>query len=626
MRINIIDDSDPALISKKFWSHVKSTSNSARIPETVCYKGKFRSNPKDQADIFNTFFHDQFSAPSKYDTNINFENDCFVKLNFNENKIYHILRTLNPSKAAGPDGIHGQILKHCASSLAQPLSILYNISFKTGQIPDEWKLANVVPVFKKGDKRSVENYRPISLTCLVMKVFEYCIRDEIMLKCKDLLDIRQHGFMPMKSCTTQLVPFVQDLAFTLNEHSRTDVIYFDFAKAFDSVSHDVILHKLKHEYKIDGCMLKFIESYLQNMLQRVVIGGSYSHNLPVKSGVPQGSILGPLLFVMFINDMFKCVSPGTNIALYADDTKIWRRIEFDIDHEHLQNDITALFKWSKDNKMVFHPNKCKTLVVTAQHENNILPFDRYPYHLDGSYLDYIQHEKDLGIHMTTKLSWGLHCNNLISKANAQLGLVRRTCHFTKNVSQKRVLYLTLVRSIFEHSSILWHPYTTTHMNKFDCLQKRAVKWILSEHLSHYSDGEFLQKQAKLDILPMEHKFLYTDLVLFHKIVNKSVKISMPPYISVITLESSRVSRNNTTLAPTGSICDIDHSNVVESNDDLQYRCNILPRVDAFRFSFFYRTVLEWNKVPLKIRQITNTNSFSNILKQHLWKLLLDKPD
>ena len=151
----------------------------------------------------------------------------------------------------------------------------------------------------------------------------------------------------------ELVPFSDFLALTINDESRVDIIYFDFANAFDSVNHDIILHKLKHQYGIDGTLLKFLTSYLQGRVQQVVIGGSKSGSLPVLSGVPQGSILGPILFVLFINDMFNCISIGINIALYADDTKIWRRTECDQDHIILQNDINALLKWSKDNKMVF---------------------------------------------------------------------------------------------------------------------------------------------------------------------------------------------------------------------------------------------------------------------------------
>ena len=451
--------------------------------------------------MFNTYFFSQFSDRSSYDIEVDLRNDHhkFNDLEFHALDVLLILKQTNSSKAAGPDGIDGILLKNCAASLAKPLTIMFNTSYVSGIIPEEWKLALVVPVHKKGEKDNVENYRPISLTSLVMKVFERCIQRELFAVCAPLLDPRQHGFVNYKSCTTQMIPFTNDLALALNNKSRSDNVYFDFAKAFDSVSHDLILHKLKNLYHIDGFMLRFISSYIKGRQQQVVVGGSVSSKLPVLSGVPQGSILGPLLFVIFINDIFTCISEGTNIALYADDTKIWRQINSYNDHFILQSDIDRLHKWSVENKMTFHPSKCKVLSVTMQ--RNVLdnlPFNTFWYHLNNVDIDYAPSNTDLGVVLNTKLLFNDHCNQLVSRANSKLGLLIRTCHFTCNKRQKRTFYLAIVRSMFEHCSVIWSPLNSSQLLKFDCIQKRAIKWIHNEQFVSYSTDVFHAKQKSME--------------------------------------------------------------------------------------------------------------------------------
>ncbi len=320
MEENFEDSENRNLINKKFWSHVKSKSNSHRIPEAVSYGDRIRSDPQGQCELFNDFFSDQFSGASDYSIDIDFSNDHLFEIDFNYDKIVGLLLSLNPNKAQGPDNIHGKILKNCAPSLAFPLSIFFELSYTSGCIPSEWKMANVVPIHKKGSKSDVSNYRPISLTCLIMKVFERVIREELLRKCNHLVDARQHGFMESKSCCTQLVSFCDSLALSLNDNIRSDIIYFDFQKAFDSVNHDIILNKLKHQYNIDGSLLNFFVNYLKDRHQRVVIGNKISSASKVNSGVPQGSIVGPTLFILFLNDITQGISPGTNITMYADDT------------------------------------------------------------------------------------------------------------------------------------------------------------------------------------------------------------------------------------------------------------------------------------------------------------------
>ena len=418
MRDNFTTESDSSTITKKFWSYVKSNNNSHRIPSSVSYNGVHKTETTDQANLFNNFFKDQFSEQSVYDIEINSSAFSSSKYNisFDTLDISLILKDINPNKAHGPDNIPGRILKYCSPTLAYPLKILFESSYNTGCLPDEWKLANVVPIFKKGSKNDVENYRPISLTSIVMKQFEKIVRKKLMELTSPFITEHQHGFLPFKSCQTQLVSFVDSLHQSLNTGCRTDIVYFDFAKAFDSVNHDLLLHKLKNQFNIDGPLLRFIKSYLQNRKQRVVIGNCFSSLCDVFSGVPQGSIVGPLLFVLFINDIVNNISPGSSIALYADDTKLWREINSILDNRSLQADITTLHEWSVMNKMNFHPDKCKILPATRENNFSVDNDENFKYYLGNSLIKYTLEEKDLGVYITPRVSFTSHCEKIYKKS------------------------------------------------------------------------------------------------------------------------------------------------------------------------------------------------------------------
>ena len=596
------DEEDSNLITKKFWSYVKATSKSTRIPELVHLDDVHKTSPLDQANLFNSFFYQQFSTPSNYDIPIDITGDQFDSSMFSSSIIFNILRKTNPSKAMGPDKIHGQILKNCARTLSPALKILFNRSYTSGILPSEWKNALVVPVHKKGSKGDVKNYRPISLTCLIAKIMERIVRDHIMIKCDHLLDQRQHGFMPKKSCSTQMVDFCDSLSLSLNKNMRSDVIYFDFAKAFDSVNHDLILKKLKHYYKIDGLMLSFISNYLSGRQQSVVVNGSISTTLPVLSGVPQGSILGPSLFVLFINDISAGISEGTNIMLYADDTKIWREINNEMDFYYLQKDINSLLDWATRNMMNFHPSKCKVLSISKVKPPlvDILPCIQHFYTMRGVLLDFTESEKDLGIIMNSTLNFNEQAESLYAKANQKFGMLKRNCHFVKDIDKRRALYLTLVRSIFEHCPMVWRPSSNTVIAKLESLQKRALKWIRDDLSVSYSIEELYHVHCKqLNILPIKYRFDYRDMKFFHEIVYGYSCVSLPYYLTFYS--------GNSRLRSTH----LDHLSLVSS---VTSKCN-----GGLSKSFFYRAHLIWNKLPLNLREIVRPGMFKNELLKHIWK-------
>ena len=435
------------------------------------------------------------------------------------------------------------------------------------------------------------------------------MKDEILAHVHQYINEKQHGFLPRKSCSTNLIGLCDSLAITLNDNITTNIIYFDFAKAFDSVNHDLILHKLKNKFKIEGRLLKFLTEYLRDRQQRVLIGGKLSSSQNAKSGVPQGSILGPILFVLFINDISDGISPETHLSLYADDTKIWRRILTESDINRLQKDIEYLHDWALRNKMKFHPDKCKVLSVTAKSPEtsllSVLPFFRFIYSLGGELLDYVESEKDLGVIVTSNFDWTEQCAKVLSKANQKLGMSKRNCHFVIDENRRRVLYLTLVRSLFEHCSVIWRPVTKTLINKFESLQKRAIKWILREECVSYSSETYILKCKQLNIMPIADRFDFLDLIFFFKVVKGLVPVELPPYLTLY--------QGNTRLRSSHL-------------DKLCYISSLSPRsaTNAFAKSFFFRTHSKWNHIPLAIREAENITQFKSQLTEHMWKNIVSE--
>ncbi|CAB4033772.1 Hypothetical predicted protein, partial [Paramuricea clavata] len=266
---------------------------------------------------------------------------------------------------------------------------------------EEWKLANIIPIRKKGDISNVENYRPISLLCVTSKVLERCVLRNLRDYLMSLINSAQHGFIPARSCTTQLVEVLHYIGSILDSGKQTDIIFMDMSKAFDKVSHTALINKLQ-QYNIGGSLLQWFTSYLRDRQQRVTTLGATSSKKPVCSGVPQGSILGPILFLLYVNDLPDAVTNST-VACFADDTKIFRRIDSITDAMLLQDDINNLQSCSTSSGLVFNEGKCKSISITRRSQ----PI-HHLYSIKGKELALIPAENDLGIWITSDLTWSKH--------------------------------------------------------------------------------------------------------------------------------------------------------------------------------------------------------------------------
>lgn len=552
---------------KLMWKYVKNKNNSkASIPDVmdgIDYTG----NTRGKAESFNVYFQSVFNRQTYPNTMPQILNPLapMQEIVISEAGIVSLLEKLDVHSASGPDGISNFILKHCAASIAPFLTLLFQAALRLGVLPADWKNANVNPIFKSGDKTNFSNYRPISLTSVCSKILEHIIYTNLMthLQNNNFFSPMQHGFRAGFSCDTQLIEFGHDIATSINAGTQVDCIFLDFRKAFDSVPHPLLLRKLS-VLNIPTELLKWLDAYLFERKQCVVLEGLSSSSISVLSGVPQGSVLGPLLFLIFINDLLNCTSSRTR--LYADDCCIYRDITSVADADLLQRDLNSVFSWCQSWGMTLNLTKCN--LVRFTNKKHPLLVD---YYMGGACLPVATEFKYLGIFFSSNLSWNHHVNYMIVKASRVLNFLRR--NFRQAPTKVReTLYLTNVRPILEYGCSVWDPYTKTNVDALERIQARAARFVTGDY-DFFKRSADICRRLGWPLLAERRKYLR--LSLFYNIFNSRTGIKKETYLKQPTYVSPRT----------------DHC--------LKIR-ELNSRINTFKYSFFPKTIHDWNALPEEI--------------------------
>ena len=508
--------------SSKIYKHIRSVLQQDQLPSKMFFESCPADTDKDKANLFNKYFFTVYSSETTSPSLVSAlpqPSSTLSELELSPLEVYDALAGLDPSKAMGIDGIGPKVLKSCACALYEPIHHMFQVSLKCSQLPSEWLIHCITPIFKSGDRSQISRYRPISLLCSISKLLERLIYDKIVAFLTQSLSDCQFGFLQGKSTLQQLLVFLHSVDNDLSRKLQTDVIYLDFRKAFDSVSHNKLLDKL-WSLGITGSLWLWFRAYLSSRSQTVYINGHYSDYLPVTSGVPQGSILGPLLFLVYINNI-PSLAKSARLLLFADDTKCVKTISKFSDCTNLQNDLNSLYNWSLSN-IAF--NREKSVLLRFSTRRCHITAD---YFMDNQQIVSKEHHRDLGVIISNDLSWSVHYSLIVSKAYRMLGLLRRTFSSLNSIKTRRALYLTMVRSQLTYCSTIWRPHLLKDIVLLETVQRRATKWILNDYNSDYKT-----RLIALHLLPLMMVYEVNDLSFCLKsLQSPSLSFNILDYIS-----------------------------------------------------------------------------------------------
>ena len=585
---------------KPFWRYVKSKQQDFVGTAPLKRKGTLLSEGKDKAEILVEQFRSVFSKQIKL--NLPFlkkvNKEPLPTLHITIPGVEKLLSKIKTSKAVGPDNISNVLLKNCAKQLAPCITSIFQHLVDSGNLPDDWVNANVTPVYKKGDVHLAENYRPVSLTSVTCKLLEHIICKHILdhLEYNDILTHLNHGFRSGYSCETQLLVTMEDLLKNHNAGYQTDVIILDFSKAFDTVPHRELLHKLT-SFGIEGPIHTWIKNFLTTRYMRVVVDGECSRKVTVDSGVPQGTVMGPLLFLCHINDLPQSVN--SQVRLFADDCLLYRKISSQEDHHILQNDLIELEQWAKNWGMHFNAKKCHLLSINNR--------SSHFYTLCGEILNQVTENPYLGLTLSQDLKWSTHITQLTKKANSTMAVLRRNLrNCTKDC--RKIAYISLVRSLMDYGAIIWDPYIQKDVTKLERVQRQAARFITNDYKTK-SEGCMTKMLQELDLPPLQDRRKSCRLVFLYKVVEGLVP-AIPAKEFVEPARSKRkIKTNSDSNFNTKNLVD---KYIVNNNRGLKIQ---IAKTEQYRNSFFIKTTADWNHLPSEVVGAGTVEGFKSALSK-----------
>ena len=495
---------------KMLYKHINSTRKvKFGIPALRSF-GHVSTTTLEAAEFLKAQFDQVFTATSNIELQIPSIQHCIpypslVNMTFTGEMVRAKLLTLRKNSSPGADNIHPRTLISLAHDISEPLAVLYQRMFNKSVIPQSWKEGVISPIYKGGSRSDPANYRPVTLLPILSKVMEANVADLLMeyLEKHELLSPFQHGFRNKRSCTTNLLLARDQWTKSVDVGEPLDIVYLDFSKAFDRVNHQILLQKL-YNYGVRGLVIDWIKEFLQQRTMSVRVGDSLSEPITPARGVPQGSVLGPRLFLAFINDLPQVL--GHNVLLFADDAKIWRTVTHTDDHIALQQTIDAAYRWSIANDIEFNVSKCK--VISMRHKT------RFSYVLGNQILPHATEERDLGVMVQEDVGCSRQSAKASSMALKQVGLLKRAFgQFERKLFPR--LLSGFVRPHTEYAVQVWNPWLKRDKKALERPQRLATKLVKG-----LKNKTYPERLKILGLYSSQYRRLRGDLILTYHILHQ----------------------------------------------------------------------------------------------------------